>query len=76
MCAARLKAHEPQDGRRGCAVYARQTDIRMRESLEKRRETRVCPSPRGEYVVHLRTETTRSSSSMENACVIAIDPGG
>ena len=26
--------------------------------------------------VYLRTETTRSSSSMENTCVIAIDPGG
>jgi len=29
-----------------------------------------------EFGVHLRTETTRSSSSMENACVIAIEPRG
>jgi hypothetical protein len=30
----------------------------------------------GESGVHLRTETTRSSSSIENACVISIEPFG
>ncbi len=85
--AARLEAHEPEDrpGGRvvepGQAVHRKGKKTKIKKGdMEggKHWGTRERGRGRGRRNSggHLRTETTRSSSSMENACVIAIEPRG
>ena len=75
--AARLETHEPKD-RLGRRDFARGQTAIVEERGEGERKSKGSGhvESKEKFGVYLRTETTRSSSSMENACVIAIELRG